>query len=149
MVSEQELKEYCLLLRTENISIDDFRAWVVKSGIELKGDVTRGDFLKLKNGSVTQVLKILSKLVTSCDRCAGVYNQKVFSSRSEFENCLSAIEKACSQGVFNSISKPSWFDTLDKVKFGVEDYYMCDNCHSQWCIVFPEKEFNGEWERIS
>ncbi|WP_444929943.1 hypothetical protein ACJJIF_19520 [Microbulbifer sp. SSSA002] len=148
MSISEELIDKLKQLRSESLSIDDFRSYVKKASDQHSRSLSPGALIKLKRGDATTVLGLGKTIVAPCAQCKSLPSERVFSGLSDHENCTRQVRDAIQKNILERVSKPSWYQP-EPGQLGSEGYYKCASCGSLWCLVESERNYPGLWERIA
>lgn len=135
-------------LQEDPSSLSDFHAWVRANQSLIATDFSAGELLKLKRGSVQDVLRTMIRYRQPCLNCVNFPAAKNFESRMDFEISMKEIEKFVSIGIYRRIGRPLWFSSSGGY-IGAEGFFKCTVCPAIWQISIPEKEENGSISRIA
>lgn len=131
--------------RNSSIDVDKFREWFESNSNELKNELSRGLFLKMKRGKAVSMMEYLAKSSSGCGKCLAIYRDGEFAERIEFKACN---DKLVSDGAFKRIKEPDWFEGPSNAQ-AVSGFYECISCGAVWKLTAPEREYKGEWTRIA
>lgn len=104
--------------------------------------------LKLRRGSLCDLMAIAAKLIPGCAHCNSLYPETTFNSNAEHERCALFVDAALSNGILKRIARPDWFAPAT-LQLGSDGYFICATCGSMWTLVEPERHCHGLWSRIA
>lgn len=135
-------------LRTDPSREPSVRGSVAALADALDKQLSPGVRLKLRRGSLYDVMAIAAKLIPGCTHCNSLYPEATFNSRAEQAQCALFVDAAVSNGILKRIARPDWV-APDTTQLGSDAYFICTTCGSVWTLVEPEQHCHGLWSRIA
>lgn len=107
-----------------------------------------GARLKLRRGSLHDLMAITATILPGCSRCSSLYPATIFNSRAENAKCAQFVDAALLSGALKRIARPAWV-VPDSLQLGADAYFLCVTCGSIWTLIEPDKQCHGLWSRIA
>lgn len=124
------------------------RGTVASLADALDKQLSPGTRLKLRRGSLHDLMAIAAKLLPGCVHCGSVYPAATFTSRTEHARSAQSVDAALSNGILKRTARPIWV-MPDPTQLGADAYFTCVTCGSIWTLVEPEQHSHGLWSRIA
>lgn len=147
-LSMEALTSALAALRADPGSEQSIRRTILSLADALDKQLSPGIRLKLRRGSLRDLMAIAAKLLPGCVYCNSVYPEATFTSRTEHARCAQSVDTALSNGILKRTTRPIWV-MLDPTQLGADAYFTCATCGSIWTLVEPEQHCHGLWSRIA
>lgn len=135
-------------LRTDPSCEPSVRGAVASLADALDKQLSPGVRLKLRRGSLQDLMAIATKILPGCAHCSSLYPETTFSSRAEQARCAQVVDAALSRGILKRIARPAWM-VPDTTQLGADAYFICATCGAIWTLVEPEQHCHGLWFRMA